>query len=105
MTAVKFKVKKGDQVIVRAGSQKGKTGTISQVLKDKERVIVQGVNMVTRNKKPDYNNPDGRITKEASIHVSNVALVDPKTKTATRVGYRMEDGQKVRYAKSSGEKI
>lgn len=105
MTALKFKIKKGDNVVVTSGSQKGKSGPVVKVLKDEGRVIVQNVNMVTRHKRPDYQNPEGRITKEASLHISNVALVDPKTKLATRVGYRIENGEKVRFAKKSGEKI
>ena len=99
----KFHIKKGDTVFVNAGNDKGKTGKVLEVLRDKDRVIVEGINMVSKHTKP---NPQGGIIKqEAGIHISNVQLVDPKTGAATRVGYKEVDGKKVRYAKKSGEEI
>lgn len=103
----KLKVKTGDKVVVIAGKDKTKTGRILKVFPSEGRVIVEGVNIVKRHTKPNMANPDGGIIeKEAPIHVSNVALADPKTGNATRVGYKfLEDGTKVRYAKKSGETI
>lgn len=102
----KIHIKKGDTVLVNAGNDKGKTGKVLQVIVDKDRVIVEGVNMVSKHTKPNSAHPQGGIIKqEAGIHVSNVNLVDPKSGKATRVGYRVEDGKKVRYAKKSGEEI
>ena len=105
-----MRLKKGDKVVVIAGSEKGKEGTISKVLPKEEKVIIAGINMVKKHVKPNQAEPEGKITeKEAPIHVSNVAIVDPKTKKPTRVGYRFEevDGKqvKVRYAKKSGTKL
>jgi len=101
------KIKKGDNVIVIAGNNKGKTGKVLTVIPDKNRVIVEGVAMVKKHTKPNAKNPQGGIVnQEAPIHVSNVALVDPKTGKATRAGFRVkEDGSKVRVAKKSGEEI
>ena len=102
----KLKIKKGDTVYVNAGNDKGKTGKVLEVLRDKDRVIVEGVNMVSKHTKPNSQNPQGGIVKqEAGIHISNVQLVDPKTGAPTRVGFRMEGDKKVRYAKKSGEEI
>ena len=100
------KIKKGDNVIVIAGNDKGKTGKVLSVVTDKNRVIVEGVSMVSKHTKPNAKNPQGGIVKqEAAIHVSNVALVDPKSGKATRVGFQVKDGKKVRVAKKSGEEI
>ena len=100
------RIKKGDNVIVIAGNSKGKTGKVLTVIPEKDRVIVEGVAMVSKRTKPNAKNPQGGIVKqEASIHVSNVALVDPKSGKATRIGYKVEDGKKVRVAKKSGEEI
>jgi len=102
--AVKFKVKKGDKVIVISGRDKGKSGEVLRVLREAGRVLVQGVNMVKRHTRPRPGEPGGIVEKEAAIHVSNVAHIDPKSNQATRVGYKvLEDGRKVRYAKRSGE--
>lgn len=106
----KFRVKKGDTVYVNAGNDKGKTGKILEVIKDKDRVVVEGVNIVSRHTKPSAKFPQGGIIKrEAGIHVSNVQLLDPSSTASkpvpTRVGYRFEDGKKVRYSKKSGEEI
>ncbi len=101
----KFHIKKGDTVIVNAGNDKGKTGKVLEVLRDKDRVVVEGVNMVSKHTKPNPKAPQGGIVKqEAPIHISNVNLVDGAGK-ATRVGYRMEGEKKVRYAKTTGEEI
>lgn len=96
-------VKKGDLVKVIAGKDKGKQGVILQAFPKKQRVIVEGVNLIKKHTKPSQENPQGGIiTKEAPIHVSNVMPIDPKTGEPTRVGYKIENGKKVRYAKKSG---
>lgn len=97
-------VKKGDKVKVITGKDKGKTGVILKALPKKDRVIVEGVNIVKKHAKPSQDNPQGGIiNKEAAIHVSNVMPIDPKTGEPTRVGYKVVDGKKVRVAKKSGE--
>ena len=107
----KFNIKKGDTVFVNAGNDKGKTGKVLQVLRDEDRVIVEGVNMVSRHTKPNAKAPQGGIVKkEAGIHISNVNLLDPEQSTAakpvpTRVGHKVVDGKKIRYAKKSGKEI
>ncbi len=103
---VKLKIKKGDTVIVIAGRDKGKKGEVLKVMPKENRAIVKGVNMVKRHQKPTANGAGGIITKEAPIHISNLAHVDPKDGKPTRVGFKiLEDGRKVRYAKRSGEVI
>ena len=100
------KIKKGDRVVLLAGKDKGKQGSVLRVLPKEERVVVEGLNMVQRHTRPTQGDPQGGIKhKEAPLHVSNVALVDPKTGGATKVGFRVEDGKKVRFAKKSGEVI
>ena len=102
----KFKIKKGDKVIVITGRDKGKIGEVKRVLRAENRVIVDGVNTVKRHTKPSANQAGGIVEKEASIHLSNVAFVDPKDNKPTRIGYKMLDGdRKVRFAKRSGEVI
>ena len=102
----KLHIKKGDTVYVLAGKDKGKTGVVTQVIVDKQRAVVEGVNKVQKSQQPSAQNPQGGfITVEAPIHVSNLNVVDPKTGKPTRVGYKMVDGKKVRYAKKSGEEI
>ena len=104
--AQKFKIKKGDKVVVTTGRDKGKSGEVTSVLCEKNRVLVQGVNLVKRHTKPTQGSQGGIVEKEASLHISNVAHVDPKTEKPTRVGYRqLDDGRKVRFAKGSGEVI
>jgi large subunit ribosomal protein L24 len=104
--ATKLKVKKGDRVIVTTGRDKGKTGEILKVAPKDLRVTVQGVNLVKRHRRATQTSAGGIEEVEASIHVSNVAHVDPKTNAATRVGFKtLEDGRKVRFAKKSGEII
>ena len=101
----KFNIKKGDTVYVNAGNDKGKTGKVLEVIRDKERVIVEGVNMVSKHTKPNPKNPQGGIVKqEAGIHISNVNLVDANGK-ATKVAHKEVDGKKVRIAKTTGEEI
>jgi large subunit ribosomal protein L24 len=101
----KFNIKKGDTVYVNAGNDKGKTGKVLEVLRDKDRVIVEGINMVSKHTKPNPKAPQGGIIKqEAGIHVSNVQLVDANGK-ATRVAHKEVDGKKVRIAKTTGEEI
>ncbi|MDD3999929.1 MAG: 50S ribosomal protein L24 [Bacilli bacterium] len=98
-----MKIKKGDTVKVIAGESKGKTGKVLQVLAKENRVIVEGVNIVSRHTRPSNSNPDGGIIKkEAPIAISNLQLVDTKTNEGTKVGYKIEDGKKVRYAKKTG---
>jgi large subunit ribosomal protein L24 len=101
------KIKKGDRVIVIAGSDKGRTGEVLKVLPAENRVIVQGIKMVKRHTRPSAMNAGGGIIeREAAIHVSNVAHIDPKTDKPTRVGFKfLEDNRKVRFAKGSGEVI
>lgn len=100
------KFKKGDTVTVLAGKDKGKRGEILRVLREESRLLVQGVNMVKRHTRPSQTTQGGIVEKEASIHVSNVSHIDPKSDEPTRVGFKlMEDGSKVRFAKRSGEVI
>ena len=104
--AKRFRLRKGDDVVVISGRDKGKTGSILRVIPSEDRVIVDGINMVKRHTRPSQAQPGGIVDKEAPIHISNVALADPKGGSATRVGYRfLEDGRKVRFAKQSGEVI
>jgi len=101
-----MRVKKGDRVVVLAGKDKGKRGEILVAMPKESRVIVQGVNMVKRHQRPTPAHPGGIVEKEASIHVSNVAHIDPRDDAPTRVGVKfLEDGRKVRFAKRSGEII
>jgi len=104
---VKMKIKKNDSVVVIAGKDKGKTGMVKAVFPKEGRVLVVGINRVTRHVKPSQADPQGgRRQVESPIHVSNVALADPKDKKPTRVGVRVgKDGAKIRYAKRSGEVI
>ncbi len=102
----KIHIKKGDTVYVNAGNDKGKTGKVLEVIVDRDRAVVEGVNIVSKHTKPNSKQPQGGIIKqEAPIHISNLNLIDPKTNKPTRVGYRMEGDKKVRYAKKSGEEI
>jgi large subunit ribosomal protein L24 len=104
MSKAKLKIKKGDKVVVIAGRDKGQGGEVLKVLREVNRVVVQGVNMVTKHSKPTQTSPGGLEKKELPIHISNVALADPKGGKATRVGYKfLKDGEKVRFARKSGE--
>ncbi len=103
---IKTNIKKGDNVYVLAGDDRGKQGRVLSVDRDKNRAIVEGVNIVTKATKPNAKHPQGGLIKmEAPIQISNLALIDPKSGKPTRVGYKMVDGKKVRYAKKSGEEI
>src|SRR5690554_2912860 len=100
----KLKIKSGDLVKVIAGDHKGTEGKIARVFPDKNTVIIAGVNMVSKHTKPSAQNPQGGIVKkEAPIHVSNVALVDSKTKQTTKVGFKTEGDKKVRFSKKSNQ--
>jgi large subunit ribosomal protein L24 len=100
------KIKKGDRVVLLAGKDKGRQGSVLKVMPKEDRVVVEGLNMVQRHTRATQADPQGGIkSKEAALHVSNVALVDPKTGGPTKVGFRVEDGKKVRFAKKSGEVI
>lgn len=110
MTKMNLKIKKGDQVVVLSGKDKGSKGEVTKVIKNddpnKTRIMVQGVNVVTKHQKPTQVSPGGIQKVERSIHISNVALADPKGGAATRVGYKMlKDGKKVRVARKSGETV
>ena len=98
----KFKIKTGDTVIVIAGKDKGKTGNVSSVIKARDRIVVEGVNIVKLHKKATQENPGKIEEKEASIHISNVAHLDPETGKATKVKYELKDGIKRRLSVSSG---
>ena len=102
----KLNIKKGDTVYVNAGNDKGKTGKVLSVIPAKDRVIVEGINLVSKHTKPNAKQPQGGIIKqEAGIHISNLQLIDPKSGKPTRVGHKFVDGEKIRYAKKSGEEI
>jgi len=102
----KLKIKKGDSVVVISGRDKGKTGEVLRVLPAESRVVVQGVNLAKRHTRPRMGEPGGIIEKELSIHISNVAHIDPQSRRPTRVGFRyLDGGRKVRFARRSGEVI
>lgn len=102
----RWRIRKGDLVQVITGKDKGKQGKVSKVLREDERLIVEGVMMVKRHMKANRSNPSGGIiSKESSIHVSNVMLVDPTVNKPTRVGVEVKDGQKVRVSKKTGAQI
>ncbi len=103
----KLHIKKGDTVFVNAGNYKGQTGKVLKVLVEKQRAVVEGVNIVSKSTKPSAQHPQGGIIKqEAPIHISNLNVVDPKTGKATRVGRKIgANGKLVRYAKKSGEEL
>ena len=100
------KIKKGDKVVVLTGRDKGKTGEVVQVMPSEERALVRGVNLVKRHQRQTANQEGGIISKEAPIHLSNLAVADPKDGKPTRVGFRiLDDGRKIRFAKRSGDPI
>ena len=101
-----MKIKKGDIVVIIAGEEKGETGEVLQVLSKTNRVVVKGINVVTKHNRPSNANPDGGITKkEAPISISNVAYLDPVEKKPTKIGYKKVEDKKVRYCKLSGTVI
>ena len=103
---MKLKIKKGDKVIVITGKDKGKTGEVTKVLVQENKVIVSGINMAKRHTKPSQESAGGIISKEMPIQISNVAYVDPKTNEPTRLGIKVDkNGHKVRFAKKSGEVV
>lgn len=103
---VKLKIRKGDDVIIVAGKDKGKTGKVLKVFPQDAKILVSGINTVKKHTKPTQTQEGGIVTKEAPMHISNVAHVDPKTGVATKVAIKvLEDGSKVRVAKKSGEII
>ena len=98
------RIKKGDNVMVITGKDKGKTGEVLNVLPDQQKVVVRGVNIIKRHTKPSQTAPGGIVERENAIHLSNVALIDPTSNKATKIGFRtLEDGRKVRFSKSSNE--
>ena len=100
------KIRKGDKVVVITGSDKGKKGEVIKLMPKEARALVRGVNMVKRHQRPTQKQQGGIVNKEASIHLSNLAHVDPKSGAATRIGFKtLGDGKKVRFAKKSGEVI
>ena len=103
----KFHIRKGDTVFVNAGEDKGKTGKVIRVITEKKRAVVEGVNIVSKNQKPNAKYPQGGIIKmEAPIHISNLNVIDTASGKPTRIGHRKnEEGKTIRYAKKSGEEI
>ena len=100
----KLKIKKGDNVVVISGRDKGKSGEVLRVFPAESRLVVQGIHIARRHTRQRMGDPGGIVEKELSIHVSNIAHVDPQTRRPTRVGYKfLEDGRKVRIARRSGE--
>ncbi|MEP4890644.1 MAG: 50S ribosomal protein L24 [Aliiglaciecola sp.] len=101
------KIRRDDEVVVLAGKDKGKQGKVLKVLASEDKLIIEGVNLVKKHQKPNpqMNVPGGIVEKEAAIHVSNVAVVNPATGKADRVGFRFEDEKKVRFFKSNGELV
>ena len=106
MTQPKLKIKKGDQVVVLTGKDKGKKGEVLRVIPEDSRVLVAGVNIATKHTKPSQTSPGGIQKVELPVHISHVAIADPKSGKPTRVGSKvLKDGKKVRVAKKSGEQI
>tara|TARA_B100000575_G_C23045508_1_gene601817 strand:+ start:497 stop:811 length:315 start_codon:yes stop_codon:yes gene_type:complete len=101
----KFKLKKGDEVIVLAGKDKGKTGKIVKIIPKQMKAIVSEINRVKKNQKPDNNQPGGIIDKEMPMHISNLSFYDPELKKGIRIGYKFNNNKKVRINKSSGKEI
>ena len=103
---IKLKIKKGDNVVVISGRDKGRTGEVLRVFPAEGRVVVQGVNIAKRHTKPRMGEPGGILEKELPLHISNIAHVDPASGKPTRIGYKLlDDGRKVRVARRSGEVI
>ena len=102
---IKLKLKKGDEVIVLAGKDKGKTGKIIKMVPKQMKAVVSEINKVKKNQKPDNNQPGGIIDKEMPIHISNLSFFDPELKKGVRIGYKLENSKKARINKSSGKEI
>ena len=98
------KYKKGDEVIVRVGKDKGKIGKISKVITSNEKVVITGVNVSKKHQKPSQESKGGIIDKEMPIHISNILAYDAKSKKSSKVGFKIEEGKKIRILKSTGEK-
>ena len=98
------KYKKGDEVIIKVGKDKGKVGKISKVINSTDRVVISGVNISKKHQKPSQDSKGGIIDKEMPVHISNILAYDAKNKKSSKVGFKIEDGKKVRIFKSSGEK-
>ena len=101
----KLKLKKGDEVIVLAGKDKGKTGKIIKMVPKQMKAVVSEINKVKKNQKPDNNQPGGIIDKEMPMHISNLSFYDPSIKKAVKIGYKLENNKKIRIIKSSGKEI
>ena len=101
----KFKLKKGDEVIVLAGKDKGKTGKIVKMIPKEMKAIVSEINKVKKNQKPDNNNPGGIIDKEMPLHISNLSFYDPQLKKGIKIGYKISKDKKIRINKSTGKEI
>ncbi len=101
----KFKLKKGDEVIILAGKDKGKTGKIVKMIPKQMKAIVSEINRVKKNQKPDNNQPGGIIDKEMPMHISNLSFYDPELKKGIRIGYKFDNNKKIRFNKSSGKDI
>lgn len=103
----KFHIRKGDTAIVIAGNDKGKKGKVLEIIKEKNRAIIEGVNMITKHVKPSANNPEGGIERtESSLHISNIMLVDPSSGESTKIGRKLNDeGKLQRFSKKTGELI
>jgi len=99
------KIRKGDKVVILAGKDKGRTGEVVQVMPKEDKAVVRGINMIARHQKQSASQEGGIIRKEAPLHLSNIAIADPKDSKPTRVGFELRDGKKVRIAKRSGEVI
>ena len=103
--SIKLKLKKGDEVIVLAGKDKGKTGKIIKVLPKDMKAIVSEINRVKKNQKPDNNQPGGIVDKEMPMHISNLSFYDPELKKGVKIGYKLNNDKKIRINKSSGKEI
>ena len=101
----KFKIRKGDKVIIKTGRDKGKVGEVIEIITKTNRVKIQGANMLKKHRKPTQQNPGGIDQFEGSIHISNVAIVDPEKDVASRIGYRFVEGKKERFSKKSGKTL
>ena len=102
---IKLKLKKGDEVIVLSGKDKGKTGKIIKIITKQRKALVSDINKVKKNQKPDNNQPGGIVDKEMPIHISNLSFYDPQLKKAVKIGYKLENKKKIRFNKLSGKAI